>query len=411
VFALVVVCSFAAHPGVSATPVPAGVPGAVASATGAGSSPAYAVGPAPAAAPAGSGEVVPSDETVRIAVGRFPSSVTIEGAPFVVRRGADDTTVAVRSARFSVGKKGLVVDGQPWGSDVAVVETRSDDGTLSLAKHRYRRRLEVRYQVFQKKAELLVVHPLDLETYVAGIVSAELPRGWPLASYQAQAVAARTFAVAAKYRRLDLPYHMEASVLDQVYGGIEREHALATEAAQSTRGVVLTSQRHLANAYFHAACGGRTESAQDGWGTTMDYLPGSECNRCGDAARFRWRSKLPKKTIDKTFSRLVGGPVKSMKIVDKTASGRARRIKLESGKRSTTISGSDLRRLLGWSVVWSTQIDKFEFGNGGLVVEGRGSGHGVGLCQWGARGLADSGSTWEQILERYYPGARLTRLY
>jgi stage II sporulation protein D len=355
--------------------------------------------------------VAPSDETVRIAVGRFPSSVTIEGSPFVVRRGADDTTVAVRSARFTIGKKGLVVDGQPWGDDTAIVETRADNGILTLAKHRYRRRLEVRYQVFNKKAELLVVHPLDLETYVAGIVSAELPRGWPLAAYQAQAVAARTFAVAAKYRRLDLPYHMEASVLDQVYGGIEREHELATEAASTTRGVVLTWQRHLANAYFHASCGGETESALDGWGSAMEYLPGSECNKCNDAARFHWRSKLPRKTIDKAFSRLVGGSVKAMKIVEKTATGRARRIKLEGPRRSATISGSDVRRLLGWSVVWSTMIDKFEFTNAGLVVEGRGSGHGVGLCQWGARGWAEAGATWHEILERYYPGAKALRLY
>jgi stage II sporulation protein D len=355
--------------------------------------------------------VAPSDEAVRIAVGRFPSSITIEGTPFVVRRGADDTTLAVRSARFTVGKKGLVVDGQPWGSDVAVVETRADNGTLSLAGHRYRRRLEVRHQVFNKKSELLVVHPLDLETYVAGIVSAELPRGWPLAAYQAQAVAARTFAMAAKYRRLDLPYHMEASVLDQVYGGIDREHDVAKEAAETTRGAVLTYQRHLANAYFHASCGGETESALDGWGSSMDYLPGSDCHRCNDAARFRWKSKVPKKSIDRAFSRLVGGSVKSMKIVDRTATGRARRIKLEGTKRGTTISGSDLRRLLGWSVVWSTMIEKFEFNSSGLLVEGRGSGHGVGLCQWGARGWAEAGASWTEILERYYPGSRVIRLY
>jgi stage II sporulation protein D len=217
--------------------------------------------------------------------------------------------------------------------------------------------------------------------------------------------------MSAKYRRLDLPYHMEASVLDQVYGGIEREHDLAKQAAETTRGVVLTWQRHLANAYFHASCGGETESALDGWGSQMDYLPGSACHKCGDAARFRWKSKVPKKTIDKAFARVVGGPVKAMKVVDKTGTGRIRRIRVDAAKRSATISGSDLRRLLGWSVVWSTMVDKFEFTNAGLVVEGRGSGHGVGLCQWGARGWAESGATWQQILERYYPGASAVRLY
>jgi stage II sporulation protein D len=363
------------------------------------------------ASPADAPPLEPSEETVRIAVGRFPASVTIEGSPFVVRRGADDTTVALRKIRFSVGRKGLVVDGQTWDRDVATIETRAADGTLSLAGHRYRRTLEVRYQVFDKKAELLVVHPLDLETYVTGIVSAELPRGWPLAAYQAQAVAARTFAMAAKYRRLELPYHMEASVIDQVYGGIDREHPLAIDAVRSTRGVVLTWQRHLVNAYFHAACGGDTESALEGWGSAMEYLPGSSCNRCKDAARFRWRARIARRSVDKAFARLVGGGIKNMTVVERTSGGRTRRIRLEGPKRSTTISGSDLRRLLGWSVVWSTMIDKFEWGPAGLVVEGRGSGHGVGLCQWGARGWAEAGSSWQEILARYYPGATPTKLF
>jgi stage II sporulation protein D len=354
---------------------------------------------------------LPADETVRIAVGRFPSALTITGSPFRVRRQSGDTPSAQASARFAVGKKGLVVDGRPWGADVAFVETRDDGGALQLGKHRYRRRLEVRYAVYGGRAELLVVHPLDLETYVAGIVSAELPRGWPLAAYQAQAVAARTFAVAAKYRRLDLPYHMEASVIDQVYGGIDREHDLAHTAATSTRGVVLTWQRRLANAYFHAACGGRTESAADGWGSTMDYLPGSRCTDCSTAARAKWRARVSRRDIDRAFARVLGASVQKMSIVERTASGRVRRIQLEHGKRSRTISGSDLRRLLGWSVVWSTLIDRFEFGPGGLVVEGRGSGHGVGLCQWGARGAAESGLAWTEILARYYPGAALLRLY
>jgi stage II sporulation protein D len=310
-----------------------------------------------------------------------------------------------------VGRKGLVVDGRPWPSDIAFVEAVDASGTLRLGKHRYRRRLEVRYAVYDGRAELLVVHPLDLETYVAGIVSAELPTGWPLAAYQAQAVAARTFAVAAKYRRLDLPYHMEASVIDQVYGGVDREHDLARVAAASTRGVVLTWQRRLANAYFHASCGGRTESAADGWGSTMEYLPGSRCTDCTTAARAKWKTRVSRKDVDRAFARVLGASVQKMTIVEKTASGRARRIKLEHGKRSRIISGSDLRRLLGWSVVWSTQIDRLEFGTGGLVVEGRGSGHGVGLCQWGARGAAEAGLTWIEILARYYPGATMSRLY
>jgi stage II sporulation protein D len=244
-------------------------------------------------------------------------------------------------------------------------------------------------------------------------VSSELPRGWPLPAYQAQAVAARTFAVSQKYRRLDLPYHMESSVLDQVYHGVEREHALAEEAARTTRGLVLTSKRHLAQTYFHAACGGTTESALEGWGTDIEYLPGSSCERCMTSGtnRAKWSVKLRRKDVDKAFSAVLGGPVGDVKIVARTATGRVKQMELVSGKKKKRISGADFRRLLGWSVVWSTQIDRLTLDKNALVVDGRGSGHGVGMCQWGAKGYGDDGVPFDEILARYYPGAALMRLY
>lgn len=351
---------------------------------------------------------VVDEETVRIAVGRFNDSVTIEADELVVRR-LDGTALAMADhhTKVSAGKKGLVIDGKATDRDIVVVNAP----LLHLAKHSYRGALEVRLQTYKGKRELLVVHPLDLETYVTGIVSAELPRGWPLGAYQAQAVAARTFAVTQKYRRLDLPYHMESSVLDQVYAGVGREHALADEAARTTRGLVLGAKRHLAQTYFHASCGGSTESAEEGWGSAIEYLPGSSCNHCGDANRASWQVSIRRTDLDKAFKSFVGGPVTSVKIVSRTSSGRVKRVELGSSKKKRTINGSDFRRALGWSVVWSTQIDKLTLSDKHLVVVGRGSGHGIGLCQWGARGFALEGVAWQDILHTYYPGADLVRLY
>lgn len=362
------------------------------------------VAPAPASTSATSAAA--ATEQIRVAVGRFPA-VTIEGDGVVVVRGDGQKTVPAKRAAFGVSKEGLTLDGKVYGRDLAVVEAP----LLKIAGHTYRGVVEVRYQVYDKRPELLVVHPLDLETYVTGIVSSELPRGWPLAAYQAQAVAARTFALAQKARRFDLPYHMESTVLDQVYGGVEREHALAEEAARTTRGQVLAFRRHLTQTFFHASCGGRTESAEDGWSTPLAYLPGSKCNKCGDANRFQWTVKVSRKDLDRAFTKVAGGPVTAVSIVEKTASGRAKTLALTVDKKSTRITGADFRRLLGWSVVWSTLIDKIAVSKDGLVVEGRGSGHGVGLCQWGARGFALSGSSWQQILATYYPSASLAKLY
>ena len=364
---------------------------------------AVSLEPAPAA--------VPTDaETVRIAVGRFKDAVVVQGTDLVVRRG-DGLALGGRSTqvKLSLGKSGLFLDGKPLDRDVATVT----GSLLKLAGHSYRGALEVRFTTYKGKAEMLVVHPLELEMYVTGIVSSELPRGWPLGAYQAQAVAARTFAVTQKYRRLDLPYHMESSVLDQVYHGVEREHGLAEEAARTTRGLVLTSKRHLAQTYFHAACGGSTESALEGWGTSIDYLPGSPCGKCMSAGtnRANWRVSIKRKDLDKAFAGLAGGPISAVKIIARTDSKRVKKVELQSGKKRKVITGADFRRLLGWSVVWSTQIDSVTLTKTEFVVLGRGSGHGVGLCQWGAKGFAEGGASFDDILRRYYPGADLTRLY
>lgn len=347
-------------------------------------------------------------ETVRIAVGRFPDSVVITGdglratsSDGVIDCTDDALTLTATMVGLRAGKRHLEGD---------VVRVRAPV-TLSLRGHRYHRELEVRWRRYDGKPELLVVHPLELETYVAGIVSAELPGEWPLAAYEAQAVAARTFAVWQKYRRLELPFHMESSVLDQVYAGVDREHPLARQAAAETRGLVLTSKRHVVQAYFHAACGGRTESALEGWGAPLLYLPGSKCGKCTAAARYQWTAHIASDDVDRAFARVLGERVTSIEVSAKTKTGRAKTVLVKGATRSRTVTGPEVRKLLGTATVWSTLIEAMSFEDDALVVKGKGTGHGVGMCQWGARGFALDGKTFEEILAIYYPGAALMRLY
>lgn len=348
-------------------------------------------------------------ETVRIAVGRFPDAVIIAGEGLNAR-SIDGAEVPLTGGKLTLQASR---DGIRAGKKLLkgeVVRVRAP-GTLELRGHSYHKELEVRFRIYDKKPELLVVHPLDLETYVTGIVSSELPGGWPLETYKAQAVAARTFAVWQKYRRLDLPYHMESSVLDQVYGGAQREHPLARQAASETRGVVLTWRRQLAQAYFHASCGDKTESAREGWGTDLAYLPGSRCGACSAANRYQWTAKIARSDVDRAFRALLGEPVASIAITAKTKTGRAKTAVVKGKTRSRSLTGADLRRLLGYNALYSTWIDSLAFEGAHLVVKGKGSGHGVGMCQWGARGMALAGKRYDEILGSYYPGARLRRLY
>lgn len=350
---------------------------------------------------------VRADEPVRIAVGRFREAFVVDGVESVL--APDGARVkAGRKVRLSPGPNGLLVDGAPSGHDVLRVEAK---GMLSLGGHQYRRVLEASVRKSGGKLEALVVHPIPLEEYVVGIVSAELPASWPLEAMKAQAVAARTYAVWQKYRRLELPYHMEATVLDQVYGGAQRETDDARRAVKETAGLVLSSQRRLARTYFFASCGDRTESAAEGWGTPLPYLPGSPCGYCSAANRFTWTAQVPRKDLDAKLKPILGESVRDVVVATKTKTGRAKDVVLKGATRTKKISGGDLRRLLGYSTIWSTWITKLEVTKDGARIEGRGAGHGVGLCQWGARGMAERGATAEQILDRYYPGAVLRRLY
>lgn len=353
-------------------------------------------------------DVARAEQFVRIAVGRFKETLSISGQGLAVT-GADGSRVTTRSpVVLAAGADGILVEGKPVTHETLIVRT---DGELTVRGHRYRKVLEVTWRSYRGRPELLVVHPLPLETYVVGIVSSELPTKWPYEALKAQAIAARTYAVWQKYRRLDLPYHMESTVLDQVYHGVEREHDEALRAVRETSGVVLAHQRRPVQAYFHASCGDHTESAKDGWGSELPYLPGSPCGACTAATRYRWNATIPRAKVDAAFTPLVGERVTGITVVERTATGRVKSLRLTGKSRKKTIAGADLRRLLGYDRVWSTMITKISLDERALVVEGKGAGHGVGMCQWGARGFAERGESHTAILERYYPGARLVRMY
>lgn len=349
-----------------------------------------------------------AEQMVRIAVGRFRGALTLSGAGLVLK-GSDGRVLARdEPVVLCATSRGIKLGGRALPYELL---RASSEGDLVLRGHRYRRFLEIRWREFRGRPELLVVHPIPLETYVVGIVSSELPHRWPYEAMKAQAVTARTFAVWQKYRRLDLPYHMESTVLDQVYQGVQREHDDARRAVLETHGLLLVYGRRPVQAYFHSTCGGHTESAKEGWGMALPYLPGSECGFCTKASRYRWSVDLSKVEVDKAFARLIGEPVEKLRVLSRTKTDRLKSVEVRGARRKRRITGADLRRLLGYSRVWSTLITKLELSPRGLYVEGRGAGHGVGMCQWGCRGMAEAGRGYEEMMARYYPGAELRAMY
>jgi stage II sporulation protein D len=351
---------------------------------------------------------VEDEQVVRIAVGRFQGALTLSGPNLELRAGDGRRFPVSGPIVLAADATGIRLAGRRIDAELLRIST---EGEIVLRSHRYKRHLEVSWRSYRGRPELLVVHPLPMETYVAGIVGSELPHKWPYEAKKAQAVAARTYAVWQKYRRLDLPYHMESSVLDQVYHGAEREHPESVRAAAETRGVILTWGRRPAQAYFHAACGDKMESAKEGWGNDLPYLPDGTCGFCRAAPRYQWSAEVSWKELDAALHTVLGAQPKTVKIVGTSKTGRATKVLVTGGGKKRVITGGDLRRLVGYTKLWSTWINTIVPTDKGLVFRGKGAGHGIGMCQWGARGMAEGGQGWEAILERYYPGAHRTRMY
>jgi stage II sporulation protein D len=326
-------------------------------------------------------------EQIRIEVARGKRSARVEAGG---RRHA-----------LAVGSAGLTLDGKPVASAQFAGPLRLDG-----------RELPGRLEVFNDRGALVAVNSVDLEQYVAAVVASEVPPDWPAEALRAQAVAARTFAVAQKIAQgPGARAHLGASVLDQVYRNAARTPQPARDAAQATSGEVLTWGAAPIAAYFSASCGGRSESAEAAFhldAGTAPYLHGGE----SDADERGWTVRVPLAEITAALrqARRMHAEVRGLAVESRTASGRVQGLAIETSAGARPLLAVELRQLLGYGRLPSLLFDVATEG-AIAVFRGRGSGHGVGLCQWGARSRALAGATYREILSHYYPGADLRRMY
>lgn len=249
---------------------------------------------------------------------------------------------------------------------------------------------------------------LRLEDYVAGVVSGEMPASFPPEALKAQAVAARSYALTRKIeaQAAGRGHDIGSGVLAQVW--TERPSAAARAAADATAGEVLVAGMDPVEAYFHASCGGRTEGGLAALGRDLPYLATVPCGRCEGAPRVRWRVEVPAREL----GRLAGlpGAATAVRLAARSPTGRADRVEIEGAGRTVALPATDLRQRLGFSRLPSLAFE-VRAARDAFVFEGAGQGHGAGLCQWGAVGLAREGKTYREILLHYYPGTDVVRMY
>ena len=257
-------------------------------------------------------------------------------------------------------------------------------------------------------AESREVLELRLEDYVAGVVAGEMPASFPPEALKAQAVAARSFALTRKIdaQAAGRAWDIGASVLAQVFSRSPGPAARA--AADATAGEVLVMEMEPVEAYFHASCGGRTEGGLAALGRDLPYLAPVECGRCGGSPRVRWTLRVPARELARAAG--LSGAATGARVVARTPSGRAEKMEIRAGERRALLGAAELRQRLGFSRLPSLAFD-LKAERGAFVFDGRGQGHGAGLCQWGAAGLAKEGKDYRAILLHYYPGTEVVRMY
>lgn len=344
-------------------------------------------------------------------------------------RDAADLDVTTRNGM-------IVVRGVPSGTlqrRVLTIEPVDSSGVVTVDGRDYRGRVELR----RGANGILVVNAIGLEEYLRGVVAAEMGKRTPgdEAALKAQAVVARTYALRNQGRYQDRGYDLAADVGDQVYSGRALENPMATAAVDATWGEVLTFDGQPIDAFFSSTCGGRTEDGVSAFqGADRPYLrsiddtdPSTGIAWCAISPRITWSETWSGAEFENTLRRTLpvnglpgarAGDLREIRVAQRTRTDRILSIDLVGRGGTTTVTGQAVRRVLsppggGWlrSTDFTVRLSRSGSRIERVEIEGRGYGHGVGLCQFGAIGRSRAGQSYETILTSYFPGTELRRIY
>jgi len=266
---------------------------------------------------------------------------------------------------------------------------------------------------------LRIVNILPLETYLRGVIPAEMPPSAPPDALRAQAILARTYALKCRGRYQAEGYDLRDTLDSQVYGGVEVERGTTDAAVRETAGLVLTRGGQLIRANYYADCGGVTapgEREDDFPPSVVDAPKEGGPAYCARGTYHVWTLTVGVEEIAMRLDASIRealGPLREIAVLETDTTGRARRVQIVGEQGVHEMTGSAFRLLLGSTRLRSTLFTVERDITGAFVFQGRGYGHGRGLCQWGAMGMAAEphGRSFRDILAHYYPGAKIVEYW
>ncbi|MCP4906077.1 MAG: SpoIID/LytB domain-containing protein [bacterium] len=346
--------------------------------------------------------------TVAVLIGGGPlgCAAARAGGPTEVRvliyDGTDPIAIGARELNTEVALSGeaLVVDGREVGNRWSP----RGAGPWKVGSRKLRGQIVLRAEA----GRIQVLNRVDLEDYVTSTVGGEMSPNWPREALRAQAVAARTYVLHEAAKRRASGWDVRATAASQVYRGIAAESDETRSAARSTRGEVLTYRGEPILAVFHSTAGGRTATAGEVWGQDLPYLRVLEVEEEDEAPHTYWRTLFSAEDLSEVLAAasVDVGSLGGVSVTRRSHSGRVERIEVRGTTQIVELRGSRLKGFVGSLGLRSTLFDIRRTAQGYAFV-GSGFGHGVGMSQWGARALAERGSSYQRILARFYPGTRL----
>jgi len=342
-------------------------------------------------------------DTIRVAIAENVRSVELRGVNIEV----SDLDCACARGTWRADFVSAVPNGQSVqiGSRSASAFRLTSDAPIRMNGRDYPASLEiVRYG-----DGLAIVNELRLEDYVVGVLRAETSERWPAETLRAQAIVARTYAAYLRASGSGRPYHIVATTTHQVYAGHVPASSPIWDAVRDTSGRVLLWDGELFPAFYHSASGGYTEDPRSVFAArNMPALKPVRDEFSGAAPHSYWSLDLKLTDLSEILRRNGNdvGTVTAIEVAERTQSLRVATLVVQGTRGSARLRGNDFRRMVGYETIKSTL---FAVALDGPIVRfsGRGYGHGVGMSQWGAKGMAEQGYKAEKILEYYYPGTTL----
>lgn len=417
--------------------------------------------------PSESGKLAPREETAKGKLSPVKVRVLLESCVAAVSISATAKVKLLDTDGKEVGQLSPPLKASPKLMELELVSASGSfsgkffelvpigDGILAYKGRRYRGSLALRME----RGRLQVINILDIEDYVKSVVPSEMPSGWHMEALKAQAVSARTYALERILRSKERSFDVVATVADQLYLGADAENERTNKAVDDTKGIVILHEGSPIIAYYHSASGGRTREGD------MPYLKSVQSPE--DSPYQSWKVEISTKELATKISSEENnlGDIKDVSPVFND-DGTLALLKVQGTRNVVELSPEELRKLIGYELVRSPTLTvdiSFKADEGGefreiahwmrvevvsaykakevkvryctirssfltwpmvkkyyarrlslvpesMIISGAGYGHGLGMSQWGAKRMAEQGSTWEEIIRHYYSGVELGHL-